>query len=174
MAASSPNRLDRIKVLKWIFFGLSVLLSLFLIINGAIPGKKSAEESNAIAGLVATIINAFKSGTINDSNFADFSRVIRKLLGHFLAFTVDAVFVSLTTYCFLITQKWYKVYYPIALTFGIGLVVAGLSEFLQIFTDDRYGSYIDILIDMGGYLLGMIIVFLILFLTRKLIINQKQ
>ena len=56
----------------------------------------------------------------------------------------------------------------------VGLFVAGLSEFLQVFAAGRYGSFIDIGIDMGGYVLGMFVVFLILFLTHKLLINQKN
>ena len=174
MAASSLNQSDKIKVIKWIFFGLSVALSLFLIINGAIPGDNSAIESNFFARLFANIINAFKSDTINDSNFESFARVLRKLLGHFLAFSVDGVFISLTCYYFLRQKEWSKWYYPIIISFGVGLFVAGLSEFLQVFTIGRYGSFIDIGIDMGGYALGVFVVFLILFLTHKLIVNQNN
>ena len=174
MAASSLNQSDKIKVIKWVFFGLSVALSLFLIVNGAIPGDNSAAESNFFANIFATIINAFKSGTINDDNFESFASVIRKLLGHFLAFSVDGVFVSLTCFYFLRGKDWSKWYYPIIISFGVGLFVAGLSEFLQVFTADRYGSFADIGIDMGGYILGMFVVFLIFFLTHQLIVNQKE
>lgn len=126
------------------------------------------------ARLFASIINAFKSDTINDSNFESFASVLRKLLGHFLAFSVDGVFVSLTCFYFLREKEWSKWYYLVIISFGVGLFVAGLSEFLQVFTIGRYGSFIDIGIDMGGYVLGMFVVFLILFLTHKLIINQKN
>ncbi len=174
MAASSLNQSDKIKVIKWIFFGLSVALTLFLIINGAISGDNSAAESNFFAKIFANIINAFKSDTINDSNFESFASVLRKLLGHFLAFSVDGVFVSLTCFYFLREKEWSKWFYPIIISFGVGLFVAGLSEFLQVFTADRYGSFIDIGIDMGGYVLGMFVVFLIQFFTHKLIVNQKN
>ena len=174
MAASSLDQAVKNNVIKWVFFGLSVSLSLFLIINGAIPGDKSGAESNWLANVFASIINAFNNGAINDSNFVEFAGVLRKVLGHFLAFLIDGVFISIATFYFLRTKKWYRFYYPILISFGLGLFVAGLSEVLQIFTADRVGSFTDVLIDMGGFLLGMAGVYLTLFLTKRLVFVNNQ
>ena len=174
MDASSQNQSVKFNVAKWIFFGLSVSLSLFLIINGAIPGETSAAESNGISAIIANVINAIKSDTITDANFNGFAQVIRKLLGHFLAFLVDGVFVSLACYFFLIKTNWYKFYYPIVISLGTGLIVASISELLQVFTNERYGSFVDIGIDMGGFVIGAAIVFLILFSKKKLIVSATN
>lgn len=173
MAASLQDRSANYRIVKWIFFGLSVALSLFLIINGAINGEKSAEESNFFARLFADIVNAFRSGSITDDNFASFAYIIRKLLGHFLAFAFDGCFIALASYYFLIDKKWYKFYLPIIISLLLGLFVAGFSEFLQVFTADRYGSFVDVGIDMGGFVLGMLIVFIVLLITKNLIIKSN-
>lgn len=173
MVNSSLDRLSKKQnIIKWIFFSLAVALSLFLIINGAIQGESSAKESNGLARVLANLINSIKPGAITEESFPQFASFMRKLCGHFLAFTVDAVFATIAIYYFVITRKWYKFYYILLITLGFGLLVAGVSELLQLFTPGRVGTFKDIGIDMGGYLLGVAIIFLVLLCCKKL--NPKS
>lgn len=151
---------------KWIFLIIAIAINVFIIVNGFIDGGNSANESNRISKFLATILNFFSHDLINDSNFADFASVIRKLVGHFSLFLVDAIPTTLTFYFFYKEKSWYKFYYLIASTLLIGFVVACISELAQMVTPGRYGSWSDIGIDFAGYFLGAAVVILILFLTQ--------
>ena len=168
MVDSSLNQLSRKQnIVKWVFFGLAIAFSLFLIINGAIHGEASAAESDSISKAEADIINTVSPGTITPESFPTFAFFNRKLLGHFLAFTLDSVFATIAIYYFLIPRKWYKFYFIYLISFGFGFIVAAISEIMQLFTPGRTGAFSDVLIDMGGYLLGLVIIFLILFFAKK-------
>lgn len=169
MADSSLNQLDKKRIIiKWVFFALAIGFSLFLIINGAIKGEASKAESDVISQAEADIINTISPGTITPEEFPNFAFINRKVVGHFLAFAVDAVFATISTYYFLLDKKWYKHYFVFGISLGFGFVVALISELLQIFTPGRTGSFVDVGIDMGGYALGLLIIFLILFFIKKL------
>lgn len=169
MVDSSLNQLDKKRtILKWVFFGLAIGLSLFLIINGCINGEKSGEESDTISHAMADVINTVSPNTITTESFPTFAFINRKVLGHFLAFTVNAVFASISAYYFLVVRKWYKHYIFFGVTMMYGFVVALLSEMMQLFAQGRVASFLDVGIDMGGYLLGVLIIFIILFFMKKL------
>lgn len=169
MGASLLDQSNKIRdILKWVFLVLALGWSIFLIINGIIPGGESKAQSDSVAHVVEDAINTVSPGTINPSNFDSFAFTIRKLLGHFLAFTLDGILISICVFFFLINQKWYKFYFPMLIAFSAGFVVAGISELIQLFTAGRSGQWSDIFIDLGGYVLGMVIIFLILFLTKNL------
>lgn len=168
MVDSSLGQLSKKQqIAKWVFFALAISFSLFLIINGAIHGEASAAESDAISKAEADVINTIAPGTITPEAFPQFAFVNRKVLGHFLAFTVNSVFATLATYYFLIDKKWYKFYFIYLISFGFGFLVAGISELVQLFTPGRTGAFMDVLIDMGGYVLGLAIIFIILFFAKK-------
>lgn len=174
MDASSLSQLDKKRnILKWVFFALAIGWSLFLIINGAIQGTASAQESNTISKIEADVINTVAPGTITPETFPQFAAINRKVVGHFLAFTLDAVFATISIYYFTITRKWYKFYYMLLISTGFGLIVALISEFLQLFTNGRVASFGDVGIDMLGYALGLLIIFLILLFSKKLNPNPK-
>lgn len=169
MGASLLNQSNKTRdILKWIFLVLAVGWAIFLIINGAIPGDKSAAESNGVAQTAADIINTISPQTITSSNFSDFAYMIRKVCGHFLAFTLDGILFSLTFYFFTINRIYYKHYLCILLSLSPGIVVAAISEVLQIFAGGRTASFADIGIDFGGYSAGVLLVFLIIFFTKNL------
>lgn len=94
---------------------------------------------------------------------------IRKSLGHFLAFGVSGVLVTITLYMFLADK--FKKYILIIMSTLIGIFVASLTEFIQLFVPGRSGTLIDILIDLGGYVLfGAILIgiyYLVIFINRK-------
>lgn len=156
------------QIVKWIMFAIALATNIFILANGFVSGDSSAVESNNIAHFLETIINFFNKDTINPSNFDDFASIIRKLVGHFGLFAFDGVFSTLAIYYFVIDRKWFKIYMFIILSLALGLLVAIISELAQLITPDRYGSWADVGIDFGGYFLAFLIVFLILFFSKKL------
>lgn len=164
--------MKKLKIVKWIMFGIAVAINIFIIVNSCIVGEVSAKESSAVAEVIETVINTIQENTINESNIEVFKNIVRKSIGHFSLFLVNGVFTTLAVYYFTITEKWYKFYLLFAMTLGFGLIIAGVSEMIQIFTDGRVGAWSDIGIDFAGYALGAGAVVLILFLTKKLV-SQK-
>lgn len=165
---------SKIKIALIIFLSLSILLNLFIIINAFIPGDESAATSFWIADVLATIINYVKSGTINDGNIDAFSYFIRKLVGHFSLFLLDGVFVGLTFYLFSTYKKSLNFWWASLFIFLIGFLVASISEAIQLGIPGRIGTMNDVLIDMAGYAVSSISLFIILFLTlrkKKLTMN---
>lgn len=151
------------KVLTWIIFGIAICLDIFIIINAFINGEKSAVESNNFAHTTADVINTVKPETITVQNFDSFASFLRKFAGHFSLFAVTGVFVTWSVFRLFPLKKWIK----ISISLGHGLVLAFLSEFIQIFVSGRSGNFVDVGIDFGGYFLGLIFTFLILILVEK-------
>ncbi len=158
---------SKIKTALIIFLSLSIVLNLFILINAFIPGDESAATSFWIADILATMINFIKPGTINIDNIDAFSYFIRKLVGHFSLFLLDGVFVGLTFYLFRIYKKNLNFWFATLFIFLIGFLVASSSEAIQLGIPGRVGAINDVLIDMAGYVLASIIVFLIFFFTER-------
>lgn len=107
-------------------------------------------------------------GVINHDNYLSFSEFIRKSIGHFLLFFVDGVL----TYLFLyelnkdVNYKRKKYWHHIVLAVIFGVLFAGLSELIQYFVPTRYGSFMDIGVDSLGYILGVAITVLVIYLIH--------
>lgn len=108
-------------------------------------------------------------GVINHDNYLSFSEFVRKSIGHFLLFLVNGVFTFLFFYELDkdINYKFKKKWHYIAISIILGLFFAGLSEFIQYLVPTRFGSFIDIGVDFGGYLLGVLIILLIIYLIKR-------
>ena len=151
---------------KWTFLGLAVAINLFIIVNSCINGTISSQESGSFSQFTANFINIFFPNTITDANFDSFAFGLRKLVGHFGIFLLNGIFTTLTFYQFLKDTKFKNALFILVFSLSLGLSVACLSEMIQIFTPDRYGTWGDIGIDFGGYVLGFGATFLILILAK--------
>lgn len=161
-------------VLKWIIFSVAIATNIFIIVNSCISGGVSANQSNVIANAAEKIINGIKPGSINNENYSNFASLIRKLFGHFGLFCFSGVFTTWTFYLFLNNTKLNYFLKFSGVSFGVGIAIAGLSEFIQIFVPGRSGSIADVGIDSAGYLIGVLLVIFILFLAKKPIFNRVK
>lgn len=122
----------------------------------------SDEEESFSLRLYISVINKDFAKEIKS-----FTLIIRKALGHFLLFTLNALFLSL----FLIsTLNEKETHISLILSECSGLYLACLSEIIQYFTPERTCALSDIGIDVLGFNLGIIIVytiFLIKILSNK-------
>ena len=152
----------RFNVARWIIFGLTVLWTAYIIYHSFLDASASSGASEGLAKLLQNIINTFSPNAINESNIDAFHGFLRKFIGHFSFFVVDGLLVSWTIYLFgnekLKTRQFY-IGIIISLTFG--LLLASLTELIQLYTPGRSGEIKDVLIDFSGYLLGFLILFLI-------------
>ena len=129
----------------------------------------SDEEESFSLRLYVSVINKDFAKEIKS-----FTLIIRKAFGHFLLFTLNALFLSL----FLIsTLNEKETHISLILSECSGFYLACLSEIIQYFTPERTCALSDIGIDMLGFNLGIIIVFtifLIKILSNKHKINIKK
>lgn len=162
-------------VLKWIILTIAAAINVFILVNAFINGETSAKESNTVATGAAEVINTFKPGTITEDNFQGFALDIRKLFGHFGLFGASGLFSTWALYLFVKDTKMSYFGYQVGSTLVFGFVMACVSEFAQKFTEGRYGSWIDVGIDMGGYFAGVLLVFLILLIRKSpIFLTSKQ
>ena len=153
------------KIIKWIIFALMLATNVFIIVNACIPGAKSAQESNWIVEPVANIINSIKEDTINSSNYDNFSSFIRKFVGHFSLFGLSGVLTTLTFKMFYYDKR-YKLGLLTLFSSLSGILLAFLSEGIQLIVPGRSGELLDVAIDLAGYFLGMLVIVLILSILK--------
>ncbi len=99
-----------------------------------------------------------------------FTHYVRKIVGHFCLFLLLAIFATVVYYRLAqtVTPKR-EVLVGSILTFGAGLLTAGISEMLQsgLFVSGRAPQLLDVLIDFGGFTLGVLVALCIYIIYRK-------
>lgn len=161
------NKNRKFLVLSIIFTVLSIALNAFIIYQACLKGGESSAWSDKIAESAAEVINTVVPNTITEQNMPVFSSFIRKAIGHFGLFGLDAIITCLAVYFSIGYTDWYKHYWGIAISSGIGITIAILTEVIQTFVPGRSGEVTDSLIDSAGYLIGVLAVFLIILLILR-------
>ena len=157
--------------LDWILFAIFLTLALainvYIIYHACLNGAKSSEASQGVVEVSEEVVNTISPGTVTPENHDSFATFIRKSFGHFGLFVISGLFSSLALYFFLKDFKWYKFYFGIIISFGFGFSLAALTEIIQLNVPNRSGEFTDVLIDSSGYLLGLGIIVLTLFLISR-------
>ena len=160
--------------LDWILFSIFLVLALainaYIIYHACLNGAKSSEASQGVVEVSEEVVNTISPGTVTPENHDSFATFIRKAFGHFGLFVTSGLLTSLAIYFFIKDFKWYKFYFGIIISFAFGFSLAALTEIIQLNVPNRSGEFTDVLIDSSGYLLGLGIIVLILFL----ILRKKQ
>lgn len=107
--------------------------------------------------------------TLKDT-MENFYYTIRKSIGHFGAFLVLGIFGALTYY--IILPKSFKgKLLSVVICLVAGFAVAGITEILQLpyFTQGRYCSFDDVLLDFAGYCTSAIPIGLIILIAHPFV-----
>jgi uncharacterized protein YjdB len=136
--------------------------------NGYVLGYKKGQtkitakwkQNEEIQASRNIIITSMASDSFNNLNY-----IIRKTVGHFSLFLLTGCFGYLAISESFIKRK--KLWLPVLINCIYGFLLGIGSELLQMTTNGRTPSYIDVLIDFGGYLTGAFIVMGILILIKK-------
>ena len=155
------------KIFNWVIFGLAIAINVFILVNAFLDGATSSKESDGFSHAAADVINSISADTITKENFPAFAGFNRKLFGHFLLFVLSGLTTTFSIHNFIKHPKFGKSYLILAFSMAFGVVFATLSELAQFVTDGRVFAFTDILIDSGGYLLGNLIIFIILFVSER-------
>lgn len=153
-------------IYKYIIHALAITINIFIIVQSSFKGSISSNQSGWVVNMMKNIINAFFKDAINDNNIDMFTTITRKLIGHFLLFGVSGLFSTWSIYLFFNT-KINKTYLLMLISLLFGFFLATLTEFIQHFLPGRVGSYLDVIIDTSGYLLFLLIFYLIVTLKNK-------
>lgn len=150
-------------IIKWTVIVLAIAINVLIIVSAFMDAKKSTSESSWAADIVENVLNFFNKNAVNDANRAEFHGVIRKLIGHFGLFFIDGVLSTFSVYFLLKNTKNNKHYWLLTTSLSFGLLIAIISECIQLAIPGRSGEVLDILIDFSGYLLSSLIIYLIMF-----------
>lgn len=122
------------------------------------------EDENILTEAILTVTS------LPSKTFDQINHLVRKIIGHFMLFFVTGVLGVVSIFLFFYDKKRYLL---ISVSLVYGLILAMLSEFLQIFVGQRGPSWNDVGIDFLGYFLGCLFTFVILFLkSKKKVVND--
>lgn len=121
-------------------------------------------ESNL--SISATIkFTLLKAGAIGSSNINNVGYSLRKVIGHATLFAVAQAFTFIALYMFLYNKK---IWLYSLISFGIGLILAIMSEIIELLVPTRHGRFLDVLIDMSGVVIALAICVTIIIVTHRL------
>lgn len=164
---------SRYRWYQWLIFVIAIAVNVFIIVNACLSGNKSTEASGWLVTFLKTIINGIKANAINDENIGEFTKLIRKLIGHFSLFVLSRIFTTLSIK-YLYFNKKHNFMFFIIIAGISGLFLATLTEFIQRFIPGRSGELLDILIDFAGYSLPLSILGIIIYFQHQKISNIEN
>ena len=141
---------------RWILYILLGLIVFFIWDNSMQNGGSSDEFSLIFAETFAHIVN--KLGF--HGNIWTLNRIVRKL-AHLTEFTI------LGGVLYRILRR-YITYGTVIKTIGLGMLIASLDEFIQLFSPGRSSQISDVLIDTVGVIIGILIVKLAYYIKYKI------
>ena len=153
---------------------LAVAINGYIIMHSCLDATESTKASSGVVEFLEGIINGVKPNTINDSNYGTFSTFVRKAFGHFGLFAVSGLLSSLAFYLSFSPYSWCKHFMNVMFSLVFGLFMGILTEMIQLSVPGRSGEAVDVLIDFSGYIIGVLIIGLILFLVIKKIRKSER
>lgn len=139
---------------RWILYIVLCLIVFFIWDNSLQNGGNSDGFSLIFAEWLAPI--ADKLGFYG--NIWALNRIVRKL-AHLTEFTI------LGGVLYVVLRRYIE-YGPVVKTIGVGIVIASLDEFIQLFSLGRSSQLSDVLIDTIGIIIGISVVKLAYYISH--------
>lgn len=139
---------------RWILYIVLCLIVFFIWDNSLQNGGTSDGFSLIFAKWIAPIAN--KLGFYG--NIWALNRIIRKL-AHLTEFTI------LGGVLYVVLRRYIE-YGTVVKTIGVGIVIASLDEFIQLFSLGRSSQLSDVLIDTIGIIIGILVVKLAYYISH--------
>ena len=140
---------------RWLLYILLGLIVFFIWDNSMQTGGSSDGFSLLFAETFAHIVN--KLGF--HGNIWTLNRIVRKL-AHLTEFTI----LGGVLYAIL---RRYITYGTVIKTIGLGMLIASLDEFIQLFSPGRSSQISDVLIDTVGVVIGILVAKLVYYIRYK-------
>ena len=144
-----------------------------IILNVKQEGSCTIKMTSVINPTLAreTKYTVVKAGAINTSDVEGVGHSLRKTIGHAAVFTVAQIFTYLTIFMFFYKKPWW---FHASISLGTGLVVSGISEFIQYLVPSRHGTMLDVLINFAGAFVGAVLTFLGILIVKKIAQKRKE
>ena len=139
---------------RWILYIVLCLIVFFIWDNSLQNGGNSDGFSLIFAEWLAPI--ADKLGFYG--NIWALNRIVRKL-AHLTEFTILGGILY-------VVLRHYIEYGTVVKTIGVGIVIASLDEFIQLFSLGRSSQLSDVLIDTIGIIIGILVVKLAYYISH--------
>ena len=139
---------------RWILYIVLGLIVFFIWDNSLQNGGTSDGFSLIFAKWIAPIAN--KLGFYG--NIWALNRIVRKL-AHLTEFTI------LGGVLYVVLRRYIE-YGTVVKTIGVGIVIACLDEFIQLFSLGRSSQVFDVLIDTIGIIIGILVVKLAYYISH--------
>ena len=139
---------------RWILYIVLGLIVFFIWDNSLQNGGTSDGFSLIFAEWLAPI--ADKLGFYG--NIWTLNRIVRKL-AHLTEFTI------LGGVLYVVLRRYIE-YGTVVKTIGVGIVIACLDEFIQLFSPGRSSQVFDVLIDTIGIIIGILVVKLAYYISH--------
>ena len=139
---------------RWILYIMLGLIVFFIWDNSLQNGGTSDGFSLIFAKWIAPIAN--KLGFYG--NIWALNRIVRKL-AHLTEFTI------LGGVLYVVLRRYIE-YGTVVKTIGVGIVIACLDEFIQLFSLGRSSQVFDVLIDTIGIIIGILVVKLAYYISH--------
>lgn len=139
-----------------------MLVTALIFILAAQSGASSSVQSSRLLGLIEAFLKLFNLHL--DQKAVDLlHNLLRKLLGHFGLFMLEGILAYWTVKRFINL----KTKYLVVRTLIGGLIIASISEIIQIIAPNRGPSILDVLIDFLGYGSGVFLTLLVINIKIK-------
>lgn len=149
------------KTIGLIILGIYFLSLGVFIFFSLQSGDNSSEQSSFITDIFYKVIK-FICGDKIEINYDTLHSIIRKLIGHFGYCVFMGILLSISLNLLIYNGK-----IRLVIIVSSCLLVSIFSEFLELIPESRGCSVIDMGIDSLGHLLGIGIIYLILFLKKR-------
>lgn len=151
---------------KRLIFGIICMIlyvvTIVLLISFSIEtGKESVQTSSGVTNVVGSVVDTIAPDKVNTKK-PEFISLVRKIVGHFGLFAVNAFF-GLAGLYLLFSKKWFN----LVITIAIGITLAIITEILQLHTEGRNYSIKDMLINSTGCIFGLGVAYLTIHIYNR-------
>ncbi len=163
------KRIIIINIIRILLLTSYLFMMAFYIVKSLENGQDSLSSSTSVAKGVAKIDEVITGKTVKvDDNFR---HLIRKYIGHYGYFVLFGI-ISILLYLSLPKLKHYI---RIIINYSIGFIFAFMTEFLfQLNAKDRNPSFLDVMIDFGGFVTLSSFIVLFYYIKRDSINYKKD
>ena len=163
------KRIIIINLIRILLLTSYLFMMVFYIVKSLENGQDSLSSSTSVAQGIAKIDEVITGKTVKvDENFR---HLIRKYIGHYGYFVLFGI-ISILLYLSLPKLKHYI---KIIINYSIGFIFAFMTEFLfQLNAKDRNPSFLDVMIDFGGFVTLSSFIVLFYYIKRDSINYKKD
>lgn len=138
-------------IMPYLSLTIFIILTIVIVVFASFSGDVSSEQSSTLGQFLVNFLSRLNIN-LSATQLDSLQVFIRKAIGHFGLFFLNGIFATLSGHYWLALNSKAKT----LVVFSIGVFLAGLSEFIQVFAPERGPSFGDVLIDVSGFVLGIL------------------